>query len=101
MTTCANCTAPAAFTYRITEASAIHYCIAHLPKFLNAQKNSGLLKLDTPVVEEVVIETPKSSKKKTTVVVEETPVEEVVVEEAPVEPVVEVSEVTEPEDAVS
>lgn len=59
MVSCANCSAEAQYTYKVSATSVINYCPSHLPRFLVAQKNAGLLKLVVPappVVEEVVVE---------------------------------------------
>lgn len=82
MSACANCVADAIYTYQVNESFGIHYCQAHLPRFLYAQRDAGNLAFK--VVEEVVEEAPKPSKKKTAPVVEEV-VEEVSTEEAPAE----------------
>ena len=92
MTTCANCTSPAAWIYEITPSHTIPYCSVHLPKFLNDRKNAGLLKRSDEMVQEqsdaFEALAPKSSKKSSkATVVEETPVvEEVPAEETPAEP---------------
>jgi hypothetical protein len=91
MTTCANCTNNAAFVYEISPSHQIPYCSTHLPKFLNDQKNAGLLKLASELVQDrtdafdvlAPKTTKKASSKKTT---EETPAEEPVVEETPATP---------------
>lgn len=82
MAKCANCVNEAFYTYAITPTYGIHYCSRHVPRFLAAQKNAGMLSLR---VEEEVVEkapTPKKSKAKS----------EPVVEEVVEEPVVEVTE---------
>lgn len=86
MVNCVNCSREALYTYQVSSSYIIHYCQSHLPKFLVAKKNAGLLPLvvPTPVVEEPVVETPKPSKKKE-VVVEEPVVDEPPVEETPTE----------------
>jgi len=79
---CANCDANASFEYRITLSKSIFYCGKDLPKFLEARKKAGLLKITeqykqdskdalsvlaitTPVItEEPEIETPAPKKKK-------------------------------------
>jgi hypothetical protein len=67
---CSNCNADALYTYKVTNDFGIHYCQSHLPKFLTAQKNAGLLPLDKPAI----VEPPKESKKtKAEPVVDETP----------------------------
>lgn len=76
MAKCANCTSEAFFTYAITSKFGIDYCSRHVPKFLQAQKNAGMLplrveKVDVPAP---VVEEP---------VVEELEIPEVVVETAP------------------
>lgn len=80
MAKCANCASEAFFTYAITKTYGIDYCSRHVPKFLQAQKNAGMLPLR--LIEEPVVEptptAPKTSKKKVAVV-------EPVVEEAPTE----------------
>ena len=40
---CANCTNPAHYVYKITDATVIAYCDAHLPRFLFDRKKAGLL----------------------------------------------------------
>lgn len=82
MVKCANCNRDALYTYQVSGSYVLHYCQSHLPKFLIAKKNAGLLALQVPavIVEEPVVEAPKTSKKKEPVV-EETPVEETSTEE--------------------
>lgn len=65
---CANCSKDAAYTYRLNEDSLIHYCYAHLPKFLKNLRNNESLKLYVPPT--------KTTKKTTTVVEEPAPTEE-------------------------
>lgn len=67
MAKCANCASEAFYTYAITTDFGIDYCSRHVPKFLHAQKVSGMMPLRTPVVE-VVEEAPapKTTRKKTT-----------------------------------
>ena len=48
---CANCDSAALYVYKIIEGAEILYCQKHLPKFLEARKNAGLLPL-TPEWEE-------------------------------------------------
>lgn len=76
---CANCTRDALYTYVVGGNHNIHYCQSHLPRFLTAQKNAGLL----PLVKPPVIETPAkvSKKKETETVVEPEVVEELATEE--------------------
>ena len=78
MAKCANCANEAFYTYAITTAFGIDYCSRHVPKFLQAQKNAGMLPLrvaSQPVVEPApTVEEP---------LVEEAVIEEVVVEPAP------------------
>jgi hypothetical protein len=75
---CANCSRDALYTYVIGGNHNINYCQSHLPRFLTAQRDAGLL----PLVKPPVVETPaKVSKKKETEVV----VEPEVVEETPEE----------------
>jgi hypothetical protein len=78
---CANCSRDALYTYVISGNHNINYCQSHLPRFLTAQRDAGLL----PLVKPPVVETPaKVTKKKETEavvepeVVEETPEEETV-----------------------
>lgn len=66
MVTCVNCSREALYTYQISQNYLIHYCQAHLPKFLVAKKNAGLLALQVPAAP-VVEEAPKTSKKKAVV----------------------------------
>lgn len=74
MAKCANCTGEAFFTYAITSSFGINYCSRHVPKFLQSQKNAGMLTLrvekpvveETPAVEEVVVEPAPTPKKKST-----------------------------------
>ena len=58
MAKCANCANEAFYTYAITAAFGIDYCSRHVPKFLQAQKNAGMLALrvETPVVPEPIVE---------------------------------------------
>ena len=98
MTTCANCTTDALYIYVINDEVTTHFCAAHVPGFLQAQKKAGTLPtvegfeerkqavLDsmaggTDVTKEAGIEAPKKtvSKKKPTTV--EVPVEEATVAE--------------------
>lgn len=76
--TCANCSKPALYEYKLTLNKSVFYCGKHLPAFLDARKRAGLLTLTEthskekasainaltvePVVEEV-IEEPKPKKK--------------------------------------
>jgi hypothetical protein len=99
MAKCANCSSEAFYTYAITPSYGIDYCSRHVPKFLQGQKNAGMLPLrvaeisdsvapapvveepvveEAPVVEEEVVLPPKKSSKKKAVV-------EPLVEEAPTE----------------
>ena len=41
---CANCDTHAMFIYDLSSTRGIPYCEAHLPSFLNARKNAGLLR---------------------------------------------------------
>lgn len=79
---CSNCGLNASFEYRITLNKSILYCGKHLPKFLEARRRAGLLKItdqykqdskdalelltiSTPeVVQETQEETPAPKKKK-------------------------------------
>lgn len=86
MTACANCTNDSVWVYEITSSHTIPYCSSHLPKFLNARKDAGLLKRSDEMVQEQsdafeALAT-KSSKKSSKAPVEETPV----VEEEPTTP---------------
>jgi hypothetical protein len=71
MVSCANCSTDAQYTYVVSSETVINYCTSHLPNFLTAKKNAGLLKLVVPVppiveeaaTEEVVEKT--AAKKKT------------------------------------
>ena len=87
MSTCANCAKDAMYTYEVTDTFAIDYCEYHLPRFLHTMKNGGILKTTEvfatetadalaalALVEEAVVEAPKTSKKKAAVV-DTTPVE--------------------------
>jgi hypothetical protein len=75
---CANCSRDALYTYVIGGNHNINYCQSHLPRFLIAKRDAGLL----PLIKPPVVETPaKVSKKKETEVV----VEPEVVEETPEE----------------
>ena len=78
MPKCANCPADAEFTYNVNGELLIHFCEAHLPKFLVGRKAAGELSLVIVGLVEPVVEEPvKTSKKKTAEpVVEEPPVEE-------------------------
>jgi hypothetical protein len=66
MAKCANCANEAYYTYAITPTFGIDYCSRHVPKFLHAQKISGMMPLrgvaesavEEPVIEEPVIEEP-------------------------------------------
>jgi hypothetical protein len=71
---CANCSKDAVYTYVIGGTNNINYCKSHLPRFLTAQGNAGLL----PLVKPPVVETPAkvTKKKETEAVVEEVPEEE-------------------------
>lgn len=112
MISCANCTNDALYIYILNEEVKTYFCATHVPGFLRAQKNAGML----PTVAEfesrkqavldslgegtdVIVEAaPKPAPKKT---VKKKPsiediVEETVVEEEPVEEVV-VAEVVEEE----
>lgn len=86
--TCANCSSEALYSYPVSPDYVIHYCQRHLPTFLVAKRNAGLLPLidTTPKVEEVPAPAPKPTKK-SAVVVEEPVVEdtEVEVDETPAE----------------
>lgn len=42
---CSNCESNASFEYRITLNKSVFYCGKDLPKFLEARKKAGLLKL--------------------------------------------------------
>ena len=42
--TCATCSNTAEFIYEISPVHTIPYCFNHLPKFLQNQKNAGMLK---------------------------------------------------------
>lgn len=73
MAKCANCTNEAFYTYAITRDLGIDYCSRHVPRFLHAQKTSGMLPLRAPAVEvvseetaEEVVVTKTSTRKKTT-----------------------------------
>lgn len=82
MTTCANCSSEATFSYSVSADFSIPYCSRHVPKFLQAQRFSGALHTITAPV---VVEEKTSKKKKVSATVEETVVEEApVVEETPV-----------------
>lgn len=108
MISCANCTNDALYIYSLNEDVKTYFCATHVPGFLQAQKNAGLLPtvaefdarkqavLDslgegTNVLEEAAPKpTPKKVAKKKpsiediveeTVVIEEELVEEVVVAE--------------------
>ncbi len=85
MATCANCTADAFYEYAPNPAFPTFYCAQHLPGFLIAQRNLGLVKKveapapvtkkskkAEPVVEEALVEEPAAVEP----VVEETPTEE-------------------------
>lgn len=74
---CANCTADAAFEYKVNASNSAYFCVNHVPKFLQSPKFSGRM---------VKVVAEKSSKKKTT---KAAPVVE--------SPVVEAPEVTEGE----
>lgn len=43
MTTCANCTNDALYIYSLNEDVKTYFCATHVPGFLRAQKNAGLL----------------------------------------------------------
>jgi hypothetical protein len=70
MVKCANCSAEAIYTYSVSSSSNIHYCNAHLPRFLINQKLAGALPLVVPAAPETAV--PKKSK----TVTEDAPVEE-------------------------
>jgi hypothetical protein len=53
--TCANCSDSAVYTYKLNEATHVHYCAKHLPSFLRAFRQDDSLKL--------VVPSTKSSKK--------------------------------------
>lgn len=42
MTTCANCPTEAVYEYSVTKSLKIHYCVAHLPRFLKGKKDASL-----------------------------------------------------------
>lgn len=88
MASCANCSNDALYTYKVSEEYGIDYCQYHLPNFLNGLTNSNVV-VHTPEFDtlkaEVVAEVAPSKKKKATPVVEEVVEETPVVEEAPVE----------------
>jgi len=93
MATCANCENTSVWIYEITPAHTIPYCSTHLPKFLNDQKNAGMLKRSEEMVQdtsdafEALSSKPTKKSAKKAEVVEETPVvEEVPAEETPAEP---------------
>lgn len=65
---CANCNRDALYTYVVSGNYNLHYCQSHLPKFLTAQKNAGLLPLLKPTPEEIPAKV--SKKKETETVVE-------------------------------
>ena len=41
--TCANCSKPALYEYKLTLNKSVFYCSAHLPSFLEKRKVAGLL----------------------------------------------------------
>ena len=64
MAICANCSKEAIYTYNVTAEYLIQYCQSHLPKFLYAQRDAGLLPSAVVEVVEEVVEPAKPSKKK-------------------------------------
>lgn len=50
---CSNCADNATYEYRLTQTKSIPYCGKHLPKFLEARRNAGNLKI-TPVLTETL-----------------------------------------------
>jgi hypothetical protein len=44
MASCANCSNDAFYIYQVNESFGISYCSYHVPRFLQDQKNAGLLK---------------------------------------------------------
>jgi hypothetical protein len=71
MAKCANCSVDATYAYKINDSVVINYCVIHLPKFLTAQKNAGLLKPEPEVVENPAPKAKKKTTSVTTPVVEE------------------------------
>lgn len=84
MAKCANCTSEAFFTYAITGTFGINYCSRHVPKFLQAQKNAGMLPLRVDKPEPIIVVEPTPVVEEP--IVEEEPVVEPEIEEAVVEP---------------
>ena len=80
MAKCANCANEAFYTYAITTDFGIDYCSRHVPRFLHAQKLSGMMKLrgESEPVQEIIVEPVVET-------AEEPAVEEAVLEEV-VEP---------------
>ena len=66
MLICANCEGEALYTYVISPNYGINYCQYHLPRFLTAQREAGLLPL-------IDFNAPKPTKKK---IVDPVPVDE-------------------------
>jgi hypothetical protein len=62
MSKCANCPNEAFFTYALTDTFGIDYCSQHVPKFLQKQKNAGMLPLRVEAPEVVAL--PKKVVKK-------------------------------------
>lgn len=101
MEKCLNCAEPAHYVVENPGASTQHFCVSHLPRFMNPKKLNDHVKLYKPgaapadlVVEPVAeasattpapVKTKKKAAAKAEPVVEETPA----VEETTVEPVVE------------
>jgi hypothetical protein len=89
MAKCANCDREALYLYQISDNFKQYFCQNHLPHFLWASRDAGVLGIPAePVVEETPV-TETKSKKKTVEpepeVVPEVTTEEVPAEEAPSE----------------
>lgn len=88
MASCANCSNDAFYTYQVNESFGISYCSYHVPRFLQDQKNAGLLKttaefnkaqadaLASLATVQEETPAPKTSKKKAETTEESAPAEE-------------------------
>lgn len=80
---CANCDAPALFVYDVPATDTLYYCNAHLPSFLRAQAQAGILPTTdnydaekAAVAEILAPEEPKKATKKAAAPVDEAPVQD-------------------------
>lgn len=81
--TCNNCEADALYGYRMTEKSVAWYCAAHLPRFLHARRDAGLLEtsdkfreLAASAIAALAVSTPQIDLEPTVEEPAETPAEE-------------------------